>query len=117
MREAWIIDAARSRVGVGKPGKGAFPPVLPHSIMAVNALWDHIALVADETDGTIIGGFGGRAAAFHATPCSSEVGILSPRPSFAAGAAVSGAHAVNHSVLAAWASGARGPSAMLRRAE
>jgi len=66
MREAWIIDAARSRRGIGKPGKGAFPSVLPHSIMAtvVNALRDRIALVADEIDDSIIGCFGGRTAAF-----------------------------------------------------
>lgn len=57
MREAWIIDAARTPRGIGRAEKGALSSVHPQRILstALKALGDRNGLETDDVDDVIIG--------------------------------------------------------------
>jgi acetyl-CoA C-acetyltransferase len=59
MREAWIIDAARTPRGIGKAGQGALSSVHPQRILStvLRALADRNGLSTDDIDDVIIGCF------------------------------------------------------------
>lgn len=59
MREAWIIDTARTPRGIGRAGQGALSSVHPQRILStvLKALGDHNALNTDDIDDVIIGCF------------------------------------------------------------
>jgi acetyl-CoA C-acetyltransferase len=59
MREAWIIDAARTPRGIGKAGKGALASVHPQRILStvLTALAGRNGLTTDDIDDVIIGCF------------------------------------------------------------
>src|SRR4051794_30569379 len=59
MREAWIIDAARTPRGIGKAGQGALSSVHPQRILStvLRALQDRNGLVTSDVDDVIIGCF------------------------------------------------------------
>lgn len=59
MREAWIIDAARTPRGIGKPGQGALSSVHPQRILStvLEALRERNGLDTDDVDDVIIGCF------------------------------------------------------------
>jgi len=58
-REAWIIDAARTPRGVGRPGKGALSAVHSQRILStvLQALAQRNGLLTDDIDDVIIGCF------------------------------------------------------------
>ena len=57
--EAWIIDAARTPRGIGKPGVGALSSVHPQRILStvLQALEKRSALATDDIDDVIVGCF------------------------------------------------------------
>jgi acetyl-CoA C-acetyltransferase len=57
MTEAWIIDAARSPRGGGKPGKGAFTDIHPHRVLAqvLNGLRDKVGFDPSDVEDVITG--------------------------------------------------------------
>ncbi|MGN6819489.1 MAG: acetyl-CoA C-acyltransferase [Sphingomonas sp.] len=59
MREAWIIDAARTPRGIGKPGQGALSSVHPQRILStvLSALQSRNGLDAGDIDDVVIGCF------------------------------------------------------------
>jgi len=59
MREAWIIDAARTPRGIGKPDQGALSSVHPQRILStvLRALQERSDLNPDDVDDLIIGCF------------------------------------------------------------
>lgn len=59
MREAWIIDAARTPRGVGKPGQGALSGIHAQRLLStvLKALAERNSLTTDDIDDVIIGCF------------------------------------------------------------
>lgn len=59
MREAWIIDAARTPRGIGKAGQGALSSVHPQRILStvLKALEERNGLVTSDVDEVIVGCF------------------------------------------------------------
>src|SRR3546814_20131945 len=59
MREAWIIDAARTPRGIGKPGQGALSSVHAQRILStvLRALQARNGLNTDDIDEVIMGCF------------------------------------------------------------
>lgn len=57
MKEAWIIDAARSPRAIGKPGKGAYAGLHPQRLLAqvLRAIADRNSLNTAEVDDVIVG--------------------------------------------------------------
>src|SRR3546814_916587 len=78
MREAWIIDAARTPRGIGKPGQGALSSVHAQRILStvLRALQARNGLNTDDIDEVIMGCFAksGEADGWMAAQNCQEVG-------------------------------------------
>ena len=107
MREAWIIDVARTPRGIGRADKGALSSVHPQRILStvLKALGDRNGLNTDDIDDVIIGCFAqvGEQGGCIARQAVLDAGWGSQPPGFTVNRYCgSGLTAVNQAAMGIW---------------